>query len=78
MSVKDILLEEVFDKEAGGILKSLTSLPTEDDLPYEDGVPMETARHHEQMDVLIASLKGLPGEEPPVLFGRQYVSSLSR
>jgi Uma2 family endonuclease len=32
-------------------------LPTEDDLPYDDGEPMETSRHREQMNLLIDSLK---------------------
>ncbi len=31
--------------------------PTQDDLPYEDGVPMETERHRLQMDLLIRTLK---------------------
>jgi len=32
-------------------------LPTQDDLPSDDGVPMETARHKAQMELLINSLK---------------------
>jgi Uma2 family endonuclease len=32
------------------------SLPTQDDLPSDDGVPMETERHKKQMDLLIYSL----------------------
>lgn len=39
------------------ILESIKALPTEDDLPYEDGEPMESPRHREQMTVLIESLK---------------------
>src|SRR5262245_42489450 len=39
------------------ILADIESLPTEDDLPYDDGEPMETARHREQMEVLIQSLQ---------------------
>jgi len=62
MSVKDIPLTEVFGKEAGKILAGINTLPTEDDLPYEDRVPMETSRHHEQMDVLIQSLKAYWGK----------------
>lgn len=31
--------------------------PTEDDLPYDDGEPMETQRHREQMIILIDTLK---------------------
>ncbi len=30
--------------------------PTQDELPYDDGVPMETYRHHLQMTLLIESL----------------------
>ena len=33
------------------------SLPTQDNLPCDDGVPMETERHKKQMDLLIASLE---------------------
>jgi Uma2 family endonuclease len=39
------------------ILESIKSLPTEDDLPYDDGEPMESERHLMQMIVLIQSLK---------------------
>jgi Uma2 family endonuclease len=40
------------------ILESIRQLPTEDDLPCDDGEPMETPRHRDQMHVLIESLKG--------------------
>jgi Uma2 family endonuclease len=39
------------------IVESFRALPTEDDLPCDDGEPMETARHREQMWLLIYSLK---------------------
>lgn len=39
------------------ILASIRALPTEDDLPCDDGEPMETPRHRDQMFVLIESLK---------------------
>jgi len=39
------------------ILESIRQLPTEDDLPCDDGEPMETPRHRDQMNVLIESLK---------------------
>jgi len=39
------------------ILADIESLPTEDDLPCDDGEPMETARHRDQMEVLIRSLQ---------------------
>ena len=39
------------------ILESIQALPTEDDLPYDDGEPVETARHGDQMILLIQSLQ---------------------
>jgi Uma2 family endonuclease len=39
------------------ILADIETLPTEDELPCDDGEPMETARHREQMEVLIRSLQ---------------------
>jgi Uma2 family endonuclease len=39
------------------ILADIDALPTEDDLPCDDGEPMETARHRDQMEVLIRSLQ---------------------
>src|SRR5262245_21313570 len=39
------------------ILESIRQLPTEDDLPCDDGEPMETPRHRDQMMLLIESLK---------------------
>lgn len=33
------------------------SLPTQDDLPSDDGIPMETERHKKQMDLLIYPLE---------------------
>jgi hypothetical protein len=39
------------------ILESIRQLPTEDDLPCDDGEPMETPRHRAQRNVLIDSLK---------------------
>ena len=53
-SVQDILFEDTDDED---ILKDIESLPTEDDLPCDDGEPMETARHRDQMNLLIDSLK---------------------
>ena len=35
------------------ILASIRALPTEDDLPSDDGEPMETAQHRDQMNLLI-------------------------
>ncbi|MGV2387325.1 MAG UNVERIFIED_CONTAM: Uma2 family endonuclease [Microcystis novacekii LVE1205-3] len=34
----------------------LTALPTQDELPCDDGVPMETQRHKWQMDLLIDTI----------------------
>lgn len=39
------------------IVEANLSLPTQDDLPSDDGVPMETERHKKQMDLLIYSLE---------------------
>jgi Uma2 family endonuclease len=46
--------EQYIDPE---VEASFRALPTEDDLPYDDGEPMETARHRDQMILLIESLK---------------------
>ena len=45
--------EPIADPE---VLASIEALPTEDDLPCDDGEPMETPRHREQMNLLIDSL----------------------
>jgi Uma2 family endonuclease len=47
-------VEPIIDPE---VVDSFRALPTEDDLPYDDGEPMETARHRDQMILLIESLK---------------------
>ena len=39
------------------IVEANLSLPTQDNLPSDDGVPMETERHKKQMDLLIYSLE---------------------
>ncbi len=39
------------------ILADIETLPTEDDLPCDDGEPMETYRHRQQMQLLIDSLQ---------------------
>ena len=38
-------------------LKKVSRLPTQDELPCDDGVPMETGRHKSQMDLLIYPLR---------------------
>ena len=39
------------------ILADIATLPTADELPCDDGEPMETGRHREQMKLLIQSLQ---------------------
>jgi len=39
------------------LLESIRALPTEDELPCDDGEPMETPQHRDQMMLLIQSLK---------------------
>ncbi len=46
--------EPITDPE---VLASIEALPTEDDLPCDDGEPLETPRHRDQMNLLIDSLK---------------------
>jgi Uma2 family endonuclease len=48
---------DLVDPDEAAILASFRALPTEDDLPCDDGEPMETPRHREQMHLLIDSLK---------------------
>jgi Uma2 family endonuclease len=50
----DTPIEQFIDPE---VVASFHALPTEDDLPCDDGEPMETARHRDQMILLIESLK---------------------
>ena len=45
-------------------LESMQALPTEDDLPYDDGEPMETPQHREQMWTLIHSLQKYWSDRP--------------
>jgi len=39
------------------VVAGVPRLPTQDELPYEDGIPMETARHRSQMNLLIETLQ---------------------
>ena len=49
-------------------------LPTQDDLPYDDGVPMETQRHKWQMDLLIDGLSTwLDAREDGYVNGNMFV-----
>ncbi len=57
MSLSEALssfMEPITDPE---LLAEMAALPTEDDLPCDDGIPMETYRHREQMWLLIHSLQ---------------------
>ncbi len=57
MSLSEALssfMEPITDPE---LLAEMAALPTEDDLPCDDGEPMETYRHREQMWLLIHSLQ---------------------
>jgi len=55
-----LLFEDTDEKDISEIM---VSLPTENDLPCDDGEPMETARHQEQMILLIESLKAFWGDK---------------
>jgi Uma2 family endonuclease len=55
-----LLFEDIDEKNFSEIM---ISLPTEDDLPCDDGEPMETGRHQEQMILLIESLKAFWGDK---------------
>lgn len=46
------------------IVESNLSLPTQDNLPCDDGVPMETERHRKQMELLIDSLEPWLTKQP--------------
>jgi len=49
-------------------------LPTQDELPYDDGVPMETQRHKWQMDLLIDGLTTwLDAREDGYVNGNMFV-----
>jgi Uma2 family endonuclease len=49
-------------------------LPTEDELPYEDGIPMETLRHRLQMELLIRGLDPWAAAQGDVFVsGNQFV-----
>jgi Uma2 family endonuclease len=46
------------------IAPEVTLPPTQDELPCDDGIPMETARHKHQMDLLIYSLRPWLARQP--------------
>jgi Uma2 family endonuclease len=58
---KKLSFDEPMDEKF--ILENLDLLPKEDDLPYDDGEPMETQRHVNQMVVLMKSLEIYWGKE---------------
>lgn len=52
----------------------ITLPPTQDELPYDDGVPMETFRHKLQMDILIEALfPWLEGRNDGFVGGNMFV-----
>jgi Uma2 family endonuclease len=56
------------------IAPSRLSLPTQDELPCDDGVPMETQRHKLQMDILIDALfPWLAAREDGYVGGNMFV-----
>lgn len=55
ISSPELLFEYLNPEEL--MFYEIAALPTEDDLPYDDGAPMETQRHRDQMNILIDSLK---------------------
>ena len=70
-SVKRKVTQDVVETKNEKMLDTVTRepqvvttpvLPTQDDLPSCDGVPMETERHKKQMDLLIYSLEPWLGE----------------
>ena len=55
-------------------MPDITALATQDDLPYDDGEPMETQRHKWQMDLLIDGLSTwLEGREDGYVNGNMFV-----
>jgi Uma2 family endonuclease len=55
-------------------LDALPRLPTQDDLPYDDGMPMESQRHLLQMDLLLQGLEPWAAErEDVVVNGNQFL-----
>ena len=55
MSFQELSISEPITEPE--VLAGIEALPTEDDLPCDDGEPMETPRHREQMELLIQSLQ---------------------
>ena len=63
---QEVLIDPATEAE---LLDSFRALPTEDDLPCDDGEPMETARHRDQMILLIESLKSYWSERTDYYVG---------
>lgn len=56
------------------LVPDIAALPTQDDLPYDDGEPMETQRHKWQMDLLIDGLSiWLADREDGYVNGNMFV-----
>jgi Uma2 family endonuclease len=55
-------------------LKPVSTLPTQDELPCDDGVPMETQRHKMQIEILIETLgPWLKNREDGYIGGNMFV-----
>jgi Uma2 family endonuclease len=55
-------------------VEELPRLPTQDDLPYDDGMPMESQRHLLQMDLLLQGLEPWAAERDDVVVnGNQFL-----
>jgi len=51
--------------------------PTGDELPYEDGLPMESPRHRAQMEALISALDDHCRDRTDVFVGGKMLDRLS-
>ena len=60
------------------ILAGIEALPTPDDLPCDDGEPMETPRHRQQMEMLIQSLTPTGPSGPSITSGGICLSITTR
>ncbi|WP_218079985.1 Uma2 family endonuclease [Anthocerotibacter panamensis] len=54
-------------------MHGVTLPPTQEDLPYDDGEPMETGRHRLQMELLINPLQQWLGERPSFVAGNMFL-----
>ncbi len=66
-----LLFEEINDED---ISENIKSLPTEDDLPYDDGEPMETATPQRSDESADRFSESILGKSEAILYRRKYVS----